>query len=96
MELSELITLYMGAWGEPDRVLRQQMLERAWAEDGTYTDPTAHVAGRKQLVDHIGGLFEKFPGARIELTSAIDAHHERIRFAWHNGACGWQGVSGGS
>jgi SnoaL-like domain len=82
MELSDLITLYTGAWAEPDRERRQQLLERVWAEDGTYTDPTAHVAGRKALVDHIGGFFEQFPGARIELTSGIDAHHEKLRFTW--------------
>jgi hypothetical protein len=80
MELPDLITLYTGAWAEPDRERRQQLLERVWAEDGTYTDPTAHVAGRKALVDHIGGFFEQFVGARIELTSGIDAHHEKLRF----------------
>ena len=82
MQVSEVITIYMRAWCEPNRALRQQLLERAWAADGTYTDPAAHVAGRKQLVDHIGGVFEKFPGACIELTSGIDAHHEQIRFTW--------------
>jgi len=82
MELPELIMLYTGAWSEPDRALRQQLLERVWAEDGTYTDPTAHVAGRQELVDHIGGVFEQFPGARCELTSGIDMHHEKLRFTW--------------
>lgn len=46
MDLPELITLYTAAWCEPDRALRQQLLEGAWTEEGTYTDPTAHVAGR--------------------------------------------------
>ncbi|WP_148255442.1 nuclear transport factor 2 family protein [Aidingimonas lacisalsi] len=82
MELSELITLYTGAWSEPDRALRQQLLERVWAEDGTYTDPTAHVAGRKELVDHIGGIFEQFPGVHCELTSGVDMHHEKLRFTF--------------
>jgi len=82
MDLSELITLYTGAWSEPDRALRQQLLERVWAEDGTYTDPTAQVAGREEFVDHIGGFFERFPGAHFELTSGIDTHHEKLRFSW--------------
>src|SRR5262245_26860651 len=34
MELSELIRLYTRAWSEPDRALRQQLLDRVWAEDG--------------------------------------------------------------
>ena len=82
MELDELITLYAAAWSEPDRVLRQQLLARAWAEDGTYTDPTAHVEGRTALVDHIEGFLKRFPGAYFEVTSAVDTHHQRLRFSW--------------
>ena len=67
---------------EPDRAVRQQLLERAWAEDGTYTDPTAQVTGRKEFVDHIARFFEQFPGAHFELTSGIDTHHEKLRFTW--------------
>ena len=82
MEVSELIALYNRAWSEPDHALRQKLLEQIWAEDGTYTDPTAHVPGRKALVDHIGALFARFPGAYFEVTSGIDSHHEKFRFTW--------------
>ena len=82
MELTELITLYTRAWSEPDRACRQSLLDRIWDENGTYTDPTAHVAGRAALVDHIGGFFVQYPGARIELTSGVDMHHEMFRFTW--------------
>ena len=33
-------------------------------------------------VDPIGTFFQKFPGARFELTSGIDAHHGKVRFTW--------------
>lgn len=82
MELTELVTLYTKAWSQPERALRQILLDQAWAEDGTYTDPTAHVAGRTALVDHIGEFFEEFPGAHFVVTSAIDAHHQSLRFTW--------------
>ena len=82
MEVSELIALYNRAWSEPDYALRQKLLEQIWAEDGTYTDPTAHVAGRKALVDHIGAFFEQFPGAYFVVTSGIDSHHGKFRFTW--------------
>jgi len=59
MELPELITLYTGAWSEPDRALRQQLLERAWAEDGTYTDPTAHDGKLHRIVGFFGPLVPK-------------------------------------
>jgi hypothetical protein len=51
--LEELIAVYCKAWSEPNRALRQRLLDRVWAEDGTYTDPTAQVAGRRELVEHI-------------------------------------------
>jgi hypothetical protein len=80
--LEELITVYCKAWSEPERALREQLLNRVWADDGTYTDPTAHVVGRKELVEHIGKFFEQFPGARIVPSSVVDAHHEKLRFNW--------------
>ena len=80
--MSELIALYNRAWSEPDYALRQKLIEQIWAEDGTYTDPTAHVAGRKALVDHIGAFFEQFPGAYFVVTSGIDSHHGKFRFTW--------------
>lgn len=82
MELCELSECCLAAWCEPDRVCRQQILERIWDEDRTYTDPTVHVAGRRGLIDHIGGFFEQFPGARIEPASEIDSHYRKIRFNW--------------
>ena len=82
MEVSELIALYNRAWSEPDYALRQKLLEQIFAEDGTYTDPTAHVAGRKALVDHIGAFFEQFRGAYFVVTSGIDSHHGKFRFTW--------------
>ena len=82
MEPTELTALYMAAWHEPDRARRQELLERIWAEDGTYTDPTAHVEGRAALVEHIGGFHKQFPGARLEAASGVDAHHGKLRFNW--------------
>ena len=50
MEVSELIALYNKAWSEPDYALRQKLLEQIWAEDGTYTDPTAHAGRRSSSI----------------------------------------------
>lgn len=73
---------YCQAWSEPDPMKRQRLLESVWAENGTYTDPTAHVEGRKRLVEHIGKLHQELPKVRFELTSGVDAHHDRLRFTW--------------
>jgi hypothetical protein len=80
--LEELITTYCAAWGEPDPGRRAQMLKEVWTEDGTYTDPTAHVAGRRELVEHIGNVLARYPGGRVVRTSVLDTHHDLVRFTW--------------
>ena len=58
------------------------MLEKSWAENGTYSDPTVEVVGREALVQHIGGIHQQFAGNRIILTSKVDKHHAWLRFTW--------------
>lgn len=82
MDLQQLTGHYCGAWAEPDEASRERLLEQCWADDGVYCDPTAHVVGRAALIAHIGGFFAQYPGARIEQTSAVDAHHGLLRFSW--------------
>lgn len=78
----ETVKVYSAAWGEPDAAKRATILSQCWAEEGSYLDPSAHVEGRDALNAHIGGVLEKLPGARIELTSDISCHHGRIYFSW--------------
>lgn len=80
---------YMRAWNETNEDERRSLLDKAWADDATYTDPTAHVEGRNALVAHIGGMHAAMPGVSLKLTSATEEHHGRLRFAWAmNGADG--------
>ena len=41
-----------------------------------------HLTGRKALADHIGKVRSGRPGARLELMSGIDVHHNVLRFLW--------------
>src|SRR5262245_14025537 len=65
----ELVRIYCEAWGEPEVAKRRQMLQRVWADEGTYTDPVSDVAGREALVARISAHLEKFPGSRIVPSS---------------------------
>jgi hypothetical protein len=82
MDATETVTTYGDAWNEPDADKRRALLEAAWADDGTYRDPTASVDGRDGLLEHIAGFRDALPGARIEMTSGVDEHHGWARFAW--------------
>ncbi len=79
---AEIVTAYGAAWNEADAGKRRTLLERAWADDGTYTDPTSDGAGRDALLEIIAGFHIQSPGGSIVITSGIDQHHNRIRFAW--------------
>jgi|1185.fasta_scaffold03675_3 hypothetical protein len=79
---AEVVAAYGAAWDEQDEQARRALLERAWTDDGTYTDPTAHAEGREGLVAHIGGFHARMPGFRIVIASGVDGHGGCLRFAW--------------
>ena len=83
-EIEALIRDYCAAWSERDATRRGEMLDRVWAVEGSYTDPTARVEGRAQLMAHIGVVLTDFfpPGARIVAVSPVDRHHDVFRFRW--------------
>jgi hypothetical protein len=80
--LEALISSYCAAWGELDAARRGRLVQQVWAESGTYTDPSVHLTGSQELVEYIGRVLKKYPGAWIERTSAVDAHHGMVRFTW--------------
>src|ERR1700704_7142350 len=73
---------YVAAWNEPNVARRLQILERCWAEDGGYVDPNVELRGRAALCEHIAKVHAGRPGARIEMMSGADLHHNVVRFLW--------------
>ena len=82
MELDAILKDYCSAWCEADTARRDAFLERAWAENGVYRDPTAEVSGRAELSALIGGLHTKMPGVTLEQTTGVSQHHNCIYFGW--------------
>jgi len=76
------VEAYVAAWNEPDATARIRILQRCWAEDATYLDPNADLRGRDALAAHIAKMQAARPGARIEMMSGIDLHHNVVRFLW--------------
>ena len=82
MNTQQIVEAYGASWGEPDVAKRRALLEQAWADDATYTDPQSDVAGRDGLIELISGFQAQVNGAKIVATSAVDVHHEKFRFTW--------------
>ncbi|SHG46817.1 MULTISPECIES: nuclear transport factor 2 family protein [Geodermatophilus] len=76
------VDAYGAAWLATDAAERLSLLERAWAPDGVYCDPLAHVTGRQALSDHIAGTQEQLAGGRVEVTSRPVRHHDSALFHW--------------
>jgi hypothetical protein len=73
---------YVAAWNEPNVATRLQILERCWAEDASCVDPSVELRGRTALCEHISKMQAGRPGARVEMMSGVDLHHNVVRFLW--------------
>ena len=82
MRIDELIDTYCRAWSDPATEQRAELLQRVWAADAVYTDPSVEVQGRDALLAHISQIIAKRPGSMVKRTGAIDLHHGMARFAW--------------
>ncbi len=78
----EVVRSYVAAWSTTDELMRRNLLERAWADDGIYCDPLGLVEGREALARYIAAFQQNQPGARIPLASGVDGHHGFVRFRW--------------
>jgi hypothetical protein len=80
--IEETLAIYGAAWNEPDVERRRALLELAWADDGSYRDPTVVAEGREALVEAISAYQAGFPGAALGLTGDVDSHGTHVRFDW--------------
>ena len=82
MNVEDVVAAYDRAWNEPDPAERRRLLELSWAEDGELVDPTGRFQDREAIIERLAGFSERFPGARVDITSGIDDHHGFVRYAW--------------
>ena len=81
-EIHDLVSRYCAAWNERDAARRHALLGDVWPPDAAYVDPFAHVVGIMPLVVHIGMVAGRNTDSMIVMTSAVDAHHNEMRFGW--------------
>lgn len=81
-QLGQLIDAYCAAWNEDDPSQRAAMLELLCVSEVVYVDPRRRTRGIEELCAFIGEVRAQRSGARVVRTSAIDVHHDILRFAW--------------
>ena len=80
--LTEVVDRYFAAWNEIDAVRRRALIAQTWVDDASYLDPLMQGQGHAGIDAMIAAVQERFAGHQFHLTGAVDAHHDRIRFAW--------------
>jgi len=80
--LDAVIDTYFAMWNEADRAKRLEAIAQAWVPECHYVDPMSDVTGYEGLADMVEGVRGQFPGATLQRTGDIDAHHNVLRFPW--------------
>ena len=94
-DVAQVIDRYIAIWNETDPAMRRDLIARTWTEDGSYVDPLMHGEGHDGIDAMTAGVQAQFPGLRFRRSGDVDAHNDRVRFAWELGPEGGQALAGG-
>ena len=80
--LDGVLLAYDAAWNESDAAERARLLARSLTDNAELVDPSGRFQGRRAVNERIGAFSDRFPGARVTITSGIDEHHGFARYGW--------------
>ncbi|MGB9182664.1 MAG: nuclear transport factor 2 family protein [Solirubrobacteraceae bacterium] len=88
LDSTAVVDSYIEMWNESDPDRRRAIIAQTLTDDATYLDPLMSGEGVEAINAMIGGAQQQFPGHRVTLVAAPDAHHDRVRFTWSLGIDG--------
>ncbi len=80
--MDRVISMYGEAWNAADADERRRLLEAALTEGCELIEPRGRFAGREAIVERITGFSNRFPGAKVDITTRIDKHNQFARYGW--------------
>lgn len=80
-----LVDRYIAIWNETDAEQRQELIAQTWTESAHYLDPLMQGNGHAGIDGLVRGVQTQFPGFQFRLVSAVDGHHDQLRFVWELG-----------
>jgi SnoaL-like domain len=83
--ITELVDRYLETWNETDATRRRQLITQTWTEKATYLDPLMQGEGYEGIDAMLQGVQAQFPKHVMRRVGEVDAHHDRVRFAWGRG-----------
>lgn len=81
-DVTTTVDTYLAMWNEPDAARRAELIRTAWGEAGHYVDPLLEAEGHDALSQMVAAVHAQYPGHRFRRTSAVDTHHDQLRFGW--------------
>lgn len=81
-DLAETVDIHLRAYCEPDATERRRLVEQVWAPDGVLIDPPIDGAGHDGIVAMVDAVLAHYPGHVFRRTTAVDTHHDVVRYAW--------------
>lgn len=81
-DLTTIVDTHLAAYGEPDSQRRAELIELAWTADSRLLDPPLTVHGHDGISAAADSLQAHYAEHRFRRVSAIDAHHDQLRYAW--------------
>ena len=94
--ITDLVDRYLASWNETDARRRRQLIAAAWADDASYIDPLMQSEGYDGIDAMIAAVQARFPAHRFSRLGTVDAHNDRIRFAWELTPEGGEPIAAGT
>src|SRR5215467_3366393 len=78
------VAAYDAAWQEANAPTRLQLLHQAFDAEAELISPgpSGRMVGVQAIAQHISQFFADNPGCRVTITTAVDQHHDWLRYAW--------------
>ena len=80
--MDPIIGMYDEAWNASELSERRRLLEEALTDDCELVEPRGRFVGREAIVERLTGFTERFPAARVDITSKVDEHNGFARYGW--------------
>jgi hypothetical protein len=81
-DITETVDTYLAMWNEQDAARRAELIEQAWVPDARYVDPVQEADGYAALSAMVEAIHGHYPGQQFRRTTAVDTHHDEVRFGW--------------
>jgi hypothetical protein len=80
--MDPVIEKYDQAWNASGADERRRLLEAALTDDCVMLEPRGRFVGRDAILERITGFAQRFPGARVDITTNVDEHNGFARYGW--------------